>query len=317
MENLRNLLYEEKYRPKDLSELICSDYQRQFISSILESKNIPNLLLYGPKGMGKTTVARFIPRILGADYIFINASEERGIEVIRDKMFNFSITKSNVKGLPKIIILDEADNMSSTSLPALRGFIEQYSSNVRFIFTANYKSKLPEPIVSRLHSIDFSFDDKTKKELLKVFAKRVIDILKSENVEITEDGKKVFIEFIKQYFPDMRKTLVQLQGYVQAKGKVDEGIIFLIEESKYVEFFQHLKEKNFAKVRDWIYVNSVEFETLVNELYNRIDSIFLNASIANAILIINQHMVNNSFCFNKEINCVSMAIMLMSECEFK
>ena len=306
----------EKYRPVNIADTILPERLKILFNKLVSEKNIPNMLFIGSAGTGKTTIAKALANELKADYLLINASEERGIDVLRSKVKDFCVTMSSVTRVPKLIILDEADNMASGTLLALRGFIEQYSSNARFIFTANYKNKFPEPIQSRLQCIDFSWTKDERNQLMKDFFKRLLNILETEKAQVTPDGKKSLAEFIKCLFPDMRKIINEIQKYILSYAEIDIGILSLVDDSKYLEFYKYLKEKSFTKCREWIALNVGEdVESFYMKLYTDLEKVFVNESIPEVILHIND--AQNSFGFSKEIICVTLMIKILTTCDFK
>ena len=251
---MSDYLWVEKYRPKKISDCILSEDIKNTFTEFLKQKEIPNLLLSGTAGTGKTTVARALCEELGADYIIINGSDEgRQIDTLRNKIKNFASTVSLTEDANhKVVIIDEADYMNADSVqPALRNFIETFYNNCRFIFTCNYKNKIIPALHSRCTVIDFSIKNGQKVKTAKAFMERLGNLLKSENIEF---DKKVLAELIQKYYPDFRRTINELQRY-SVRGKIDSGILFSISEANSKELMKTLKDKNseFLSPRDEIF----------------------------------------------------------------
>ena len=251
-------LWVEKYRPKQISECILSEDIKNTFTEFLKQKEIPNLLLSGTAGTGKTTVARALCEQLNADYIIINGSDEgRQIDTIRNKIKNFASTVSLAEsGNHKVVIIDEADYMNADSVqPALRNFIETFYNNCRFIFTCNYKNKIIPALHSRCTVIDFSIKNGQKVKTAKQLLDRLGKVLEDEKIEF---DKKVLAELIQKYYPDFRRTINELQRY-SVRGKIDSGILFSISEANTKELAKTLKEKRFNDMRKWV-INNLDKE---------------------------------------------------------
>lgn len=245
-----SFLWVESYRPKSINDCILPDSIKNTFLEFIGQKEIPNLLLSGGSGVGKTTVARALCEQLKSDYIIINGSEESGIDVLRNKIKTFASTVS-LQGGKKVVILDEADYLNPQSTqPALRGFIEEFHNNCRFIFTCNFKNRIIEPLHSRCSVIEFKVNGGRQK-LATELLERCCDILKEQNVEYE---KKVVAEMIMKHFPDNRRVLNELQRY-SVSGKIDSGILVNLSEVNMKELALHLKEKEFTKVRKWVVDN--------------------------------------------------------------
>ena len=314
---MSDFLWVEKYRPKKISECILTEDLKETFTQFLKQKEIPNLLLSGTAGTGKTTVARALCEELGADYIIINGSDEgRQIDTLRNKIKNFASTVSLTEDSNhKVVIIDEADYMNADSVqPALRNFIETFYNNCRFIFTCNYINKIIPALHSRCTVIDFAIKNGQKVKTANAFMKRLDDILKKENVEY---DKKVLAELIQKYYPDFRRTINELQRY-SVRGKIDSGILFSLSEANTKELVATLKEKRFNDMRKWVVQNldkeaSFLFKTIYDVLYTALDS----KSIPQAILILAGYQYKSAFVADQEINMVACLTEIMASCKFK
>ena len=310
-------LWVEKYRPKKISECILSEDIKKTFSEFLKQKEIPNLLLSGTQGTGKTTVARALCEELGADYIIINGSDEgRQIDTLRNKIKNFASTVSLTEhSNHKVVILDEADYMNAESVqPALRNFIETFYKNCRFIFTCNYKNKILPALHSRCTVIDFGIKNGQKVKIAQALMRRLGKVLENENIEY---DKKVLAELIQKYFPDFRRTINELQRY-SVRGKIDSGILFSLSEANTKELIKILKEKRFNDMRKWV-INNLDKEpsSLFSSIYNILYSNLEGAGIAQAVLIIAGYQYKSAFVADQEINMVACLTEVMANCKFK
>lgn len=315
MENIKDdeFLWVEKYRPQIIDDCILPASTKAQLKDIISKGEIPNLLMAGGPGMGKTTVARAIANELGSDLMFINASMENGIDTLRTKIQSFASTVSFNEGV-KIVLLDEADYTNAQSFqPALRGFIEAFSNNCRFILTCNYKNRLIEPLHSRFTSIEFKVTNEDKVLLQGEFFKRAIQILKNENIEF---DKKVLAELIQKHFPDYRRILNELQRYA-VSGKIDSGIMVNLTQETYKELFKSMKAKNFNEVRKWVGVNSDgDSVRIFRELYNHSNEIIDQSSIPQLVLILADYDYKSSFVADKELNLMAALTEIMGSCRF-
>ena len=310
-------LWVEKYRPKRISECILTEELRNTFTQFIKQGEIPNLLLSGTAGTGKTTVARALCEELGADYIIINGSDEgRQIDTLRNKIKNFASTVSlTEKSNHKVVIIDEADYMNADSVqPALRNFIETFYNNCRFIFTCNYVNKIIPALHSRCTVIDFKIVNGQKVKTATAFMKRLEGVLKSENIEF---DKKVLSELIQKYYPDFRRTINELQRY-SVRGKIDSGILFSLSEANTKELIVSLKDKRFNDMRKWVVQNldkeaSFLFRTIYDVLYTSLDS----KSTPQAILILAGYQYKSAFVADQEINMVACLTEIMASCKFK
>ena len=314
---MSDYLWVEKYRPKTIEDCILSKDIKETFSQFLKQKEIPNLLLSGTAGTGKTTVARALCEELGADYIIINGSDEgRQIDTLRHKIKNFASTVSLTEDANhKVVIIDEADYMNADSVqPALRNFIETFYNNCRFIFTCNYKNKIIPALHSRCTVIDFAIKNGQKVLTAKAFMERMSGLLKDENIEF---DKKVLAELIQKYYPDFRRTINELQRY-SVRGKIDSGILFSLSEANTKELVKTLKDKKFNDMRKWVVQNIDKepaslFRGIYDSMYDSLDS----KSVPQAILIIAGYQYKAAFVADHEINMVACLTEIMASCKFK
>ena len=314
---MEHFLWVEKYRPKKIDECILSEDIKDTFKSLVEKKELPNLLLSGSQGTGKTTVAKALCEEIKADYIIINGSDEgRQIDTLRNKIKNFASTVSLTSSAKhKVVIVDEADYMNADSVqPALRNFIETFSGNCRFIFTCNYKNRLIPALQSRCTVIDFKITNGQVKKTAGAFMDRLKEILKLEKIEY---DKKVLAELIQKHYPDFRRTINELQRY-SVRGTIDSGILFNLSEVNSKELIKTLKEKRFNDMRKWVVQNldkepSHLFRTLYEILYTSLDS----KSIPQAILIIAGYQYKSAFVADQEINMIACLTEIMAGCKFK
>ena len=314
---MSDFLWVEKYRQKRIEDCILTEELKTTFTQFLKQKEIPNLLLSGTAGTGKTTVARALCEELGADYIIINGSDEgRQIDTVRQKIKNFASTVSlTEQSNHKVVIIDEADYMNADSVqPALRNFIETFYKNCRFIFTYNYKNKIIPALHSRCTVIDFKITNGQVKKTAMLFMKRMELLLKEENIEF---DKKVLAELIQKYYPDFRRTINELQRY-SVRGTIDSGILFSISNENIKELITSLKEKRFNDMRKWVVQNldkepSHLFKMIYDSLYDNLDT----KSIPQAILILAGYQYKAGFVADQEINMVACLIEIMASCKFK
>ena len=314
---MSDYLWVEKYRPKKIEDCILSQDIKETFSQFLSQKEIPNLLLSGTAGTGKTTVARALCEELGADYIIINGSDEgRQIDTLRNKIKNFASTVSlTEESNHKVVIIDEADYMNADSVqPALRNFIETFYNNCRFIFTCNYKNKIIPALHSRCTVIDFTIKNGQKVKTAKLFMERMSFLLKSEHIEF---DKKVLAELIQKYYPDFRRTINELQRY-SVRGKIDSGILFSLSEANNKELVKTLKAKKFNDMRKWV-VNNIDKEpaSLFRGIYDILYEALDTKSVPQAILIIAGYQYKAAFVADQEINMVACLTEIMASCKFK
>ena len=309
-------LWVEKYRPRKIDECILPETTKNTFNEFLNSGQIPNLLLFGTAGIGKTTVAKALCEQLGADYIVINGSDEgRAIDTIRNKVKDFASTLSlSSDSQHKVVIVDEADNTTSDVQLALRANIEAFYGNCRFIFTCNYKNKLIEPLHSRCAVVDFSIPGKEKKLLAGTFFDRLRFILEEEGVQY---DPKVLPQIILKFFPDWRRTLNECQRYAVG-GVIDSGILSSLSDVRFNELTQALKTKQYTTVKKWVSSNldnepSHIFRSIYDNLYQCLEP----RTIPQAVLIIGKYQYQSAFVADQEINLLAALTEMMVECEFK
>ena len=309
-------LWVEKYRPKTIEECILPTSIKKTFQDFLDKGEVPNLLLAGPAGCGKTTVAKALCNELGVDVYVINGSDEgRFLDTVRNTAKNFASTVSlQATGKHKVIIIDEADNTTNDVQLLLRAFIEEFSGNCRFIFTCNFKNRLVEPLHSRCACIDFSTNSKSKPQLAAQFFKRLQEILATEGVE---SDHKVLVELINKHFPDWRRVLNECQRY-SASGKIDSGILAHFSDVKVNDLVKKLKEKDFPEVRKWV-VNNLDNDTsvLLRRIYDACYDSMVPNSIPAAVLTLAKYQYQMAFVADQEINMLACLTEIMVECEFK
>ena len=309
-------LWVEKYRPRKIDDCILPQETKKIFLDFVNNKEIPNLLLCGTSGVGKTTVAKALCNELGADFVLINGSEERNIDTLRVKIKQFASTVSlTVDGGPKIVILDEADYLNPQSTqPALRGFIEEFSKNCRFIFTCNYKNRIIQPLHSRCSVIDFTIQATQKPQIATGIFQRILQILTDEKVEYNE---KVVVEVVNKFFPDFRRMLNEIQKY-SASGKIDSGILANLDDESLKELLNFIKEKEFSKMRKWVALNiHNDPQTIYRKIYDSFFTKFENNSVPQAIIILSDYTYKSAFVADQEINMVACLTELMMECKIK
>ena len=309
-------LWVEKYRPKTIDDCILPENIKKTFKDFLNKGEVPNLLLSGPAGCGKTTVAKALCNELGVDYYVINGSDEgRFLDTVRNNAKNFASTVSlSSDARHKIIIIDEADNTTSDVQLLLRASIEEFSGNCRFIFTCNYKNKIIEPLHSRCAVIEFAIKGKEKQEIAAQFFNRINGILDSERVQ---SDKKVLAELINNHFPDWRRVLNECQRY-SVGGKIDSGILAHFSDVKVNDLIKNLKDKNFPEVRKWC-VNNLDNDpsVLLRRIYDNLYSSLVPATIPAAVLILAKYQYQIAFVADQEINLLACLTEIMVECEFK
>ena len=311
---METFLWVEKYRPKSISECILPEDLKNTFSEFVKDKHIPNLILCGSAGVGKTTVAKAMLDEIGATSMMINGSEESGIDVLRTKIKNFASTVS-LEGGRKYLIIDEADYLNPQSTqPALRGFMEEFHKNCGFILTCNFKNRLIPPLHSRCSVVDFIIPNEQKPKLASRFFARVGDILNSEGVKFEP---KAVAELMNKFFPDWRRVLNELQRY-SASGQIDAGVLVNLSENNLNELYGHLKDKNITEVRRWI-VNNLDndpvriFRRIYDSLYDYLDS----STIPHAVVILGEYQFKSAFVADQEINLLAFFTELMGQVKFK
>ena len=313
---MNDFLWVEKYRPEKVDDCILPDESKAMFKGFLEQGEIPNLLLSGPAGIGKTTIAKALCRELGADFYVINGSDEgRFLDTVRNKAKTFASTVSLTSGSShKIIIVDEADNTTPDVQLLLRASIEEFQKNCRFIFTCNYKNKIIEPLHSRCSVVDFHIKGKEKAQLASAFLKRINSILEQENIEFE---LKVVAEVIQKHFPDFRRTLNELQRYA-SRGKIDTGILAQVADVKISDLIGYLRDREFTRMKKWVTSNiDNEPQVIMRKIYDNLYTYLLPKSIPEAVLVIGEYQYKATFVMDQEINLVAFLTELMMRCEFK
>ena len=306
-------LWVEKYRPKKVSDTILPASLKTTFQKIIDGKELPNMLFTGTAGLGKTTVARALCNELGCDYILINGSEEGNIDTLRTKIKQFASSVSLHGGF-KVVILDEADYLNPQSTqPALRGFIEEFSNNCRFILTCNFKNRIIEPLHSRCGVYEFNTSKKSMAELCQSFMARCKTILDNESIEHDD---KAIAELILKFAPDWRRVLNELQRY-SINGRIDSGIINGLRDKNYDDLFSHLKNKNFKGMRSWV-VNNIDTDAsaIFRAIYDRMSDKVAPQSIPSLILLLADYQYKNAFVADHELNVVACLTEVMSDVQF-
>ena len=306
-------LWVEKYRPKTIDDTILPVDLKATFQQFVDQKNIPNLILSGSAGVGKTTVARAMLEQLGCDYIVINGSMNGNIDTLRNEILTFASSVS-LSGGRKYVILDEADYLNANSTqPALRNFMEEFSRNCGFILTCNFKNRIIEPLHSRCSVVDFKISKKDMAKLAMQFMKRVNFILNTESVKYES---AVIAEVIQKHFPDWRRVLNELQRY-SATGNIDSGILANMQETSIRELINFMKDKDFTEVRKWVRNNlDTDVNVLYNEFYDSASQYFTTDSVPMLVLHIATYQYQNAFSANPEINFSAFCAHVMLDLEF-
>jgi DNA polymerase III delta prime subunit len=307
-------LWVEKYRPQKIDDCVLPQALKDTFRQYVEQGELPNFLFTGSAGVGKTTIAKALCNEIGAEFMMINGSEESGIDTLRTKIKGFASTIS-LTDAKKVVILDEADYLNANSTqPALRGFIEEFANNCRFILTCNFKNRIIEPIHSRCSVVEFKIDSKDKQEIAATFFKRAVSILKQEQIEF---DPKVVAELITKHFPDYRRILNELQRY-SVSGKIDSGILVNMSEESFKGLIKLLKEKDFTEVRKWVSKNSDSDTTsLFRELYDSAATTVEPNSVPQLVLILADYQYKAAFVADHELNIMAALTEIMAQCKFK
>ena len=312
----KHFLWVESHRPKTIEECILPENIKKTFQDFLDKGEVPNLLLAGPAGCGKTTVAKALCNELGVDVYVINGSDEgRFLDTVRNNAKNFASTVSLASSAKhKVIIIDEADNTTNDVQLLLRAFTEEFSGNCRFVFTCNYKNKIIEPLHSRCAVVDFSIKGKEKAQLAAGFYGRLQEILQAEGVKY---DNKVLLELINKHFPDWRRVLNECQRY-SSGGEINSGILATFSDVKVNDLIKNLKEKNFPQVRKWVVDNlDNDSSVLLRRIYDALLTSLENTSIPAAVLVIAKYQYQIAFVADQEINLLAALTEIMVECEFK
>jgi len=311
---MENFLWVEEYRPKDVSSCILPKILKDTFTELVESDNIPNLILSGGPGVGKTTIAKAMIEQIGATYMMINGSEESGIDILRTKIKNFASTVS-LEGGRKYLILDEADYLNPQSTqPALRGLMEEFHKNCGFILTCNYKNRLIKPLHSRCSVIEFTIPNSEKQNLAADFMKRVINILDIEKIKY---NKRVIAEVINNHFPDWRRILNELQRY-STSGTIDAGILVNINDVNIKELIHCMKNKEFTNVRKWV-VDNIDNDPvrLLRSIYDSLYEYVDGSTIPHCVVVLGEYQYKLAFVADQEINMMACLTEIMARAKFK
>lgn len=310
---MNEFLWTEKYRPKKVADCILPDRIKKTFQEYVNSNTIPNLMLTGSAGVGKTTVAIAMCEEIGLNYLFINSSEERGIDMLRTKIKGYASTVS-LTGGRKVIILDEADYLTPEAQAALRGAIEEFSANCTFIFTCNFKSRLIDALHSRCSVIDFSLKAEEKPRMAAQFFARLSTILNQEGVQY---DKQALIKIVEKHFPDYRRTLNELQRY-SSSGAIDAGVVAQVSDVRSIgELAKCLKDGDFAGMRKWVVTNTdIDPARLYRKIYDSLYEYFKPESIPQAVVVIAKYQYQSAFVADQEINLVACLTELMVDCEY-
>ena len=309
-----DFLWVEEYRPKTIDDCILPASLKTLFQSFIEKGEISNMLFSGTPGVGKTTVAKALCEQMNCDWIMINGSEEGGIDVLRNKIKNFASTVS-LSGGKKVVILDEADYLNPQSTqPALRGFVEEFHKNCRFILTCNFKNRIIEPLHSRFSNIEFRINNKDKPKLASQLMDRAVFILKEQKIEYED---KALVGLITKHFPDFRKLINELQRY-SVSGAIDAGVLVNISDENLKSLTGHLKAKEFGDMRKWV-VNNLDNDPvkIFRKIYDSLNTTLQPETIPHAILIIADYQYKSAFVADQEINLVACLTELMSQVKFK
>lgn len=307
-------LWVEKFRPRTVQDCILPDDLKNTFQQYVDKKEIPNLLLCGTAGVGKTTIAKALCEEVGCDYIMINGSDESGIDTFRMKIKNYASTMS-FTGTKKVIIIDEADYLNPNSTqPAMRSAMEEFAHNCTFIMTCNYKNRIIEPLHSRCAVIEFKLKAADKPKMASLFMKRAAQILKEENIPFENP---VLAEVVKKHFPDYRRVLNELQRY-SVNGKIDSGILANVADLTITELIKALKDKNFGSMRKWVAENANDDAVRVfRKIYDSMYDYMNGTSIPIAVILLAKYQYQAAFVADQELNLVACMTEIMTECEFK
>ena len=313
---METFLWVEKYRPRSISECILPEDLKNTFSEFVKDKHIPNLILCGSAGVGKTTVAKVLAETHQLDMMFMNASTERGIDDVRMKIDSFASTTSLMGGY-KVLLLDEADNLTQDAQKALRALIEQYQNNCRFVLTCNFPYKLIDPLRSRLQEYNFTYPA-NGKTIQNSFIKRILSILSQEKVQLKKEDVPVLQSLVGMYYPNWRRCIHELQR-ITSSGSIDPVLVNKIKEQHISTLFELMSVKNFTKVREWVAENmaqGVSETQVISLIYKEMKEHLKPQSQPQAVLILADYQAKAAVVSNQEINTVGMCVELMMECEF-
>jgi len=306
-------LWVEKYRPKKVEDCILPDFLKSVFQQYVNTKKIPNLLLTGTPGVGKTTIAKAMCDEIGCDYMMINGSEERGIDILRTKIRQYASSVSFAGGR-KVIIIDEADNLTPDTQAGMRAAIEEFSSNCSFIFTCNHKARLIGAIHSRCSVIEFKIKNGNKVKMAAAFMKKVQQVLKLENIKYDAE---VVAQIIQKHFPDYRRVLNELQRY-SVKGEINTGMLTQVADVSLTKLIDFLKAKDYTSMRKWVGSNiDADPNTVFRLIYDALYDNMKPDSIPQAVIILAEYQYKAAFVADQEINLVACLTQIMVECEYK
>jgi len=310
---MEHVLWTEKYRPSTVAECILPERLKHPFSEYVKQKMIPNLLLHGGAGIGKTTIAIAMCKEVGCDYLLVNGSDENGIELFRNKIKHYASSLSLEGNGRKVIIIDEADYLNPNSIqPALRNAMEEFAGNCSFIFTCNFKDRIISPLHSRCAVVDFTLKGTEKQKMAAEFFARIQHILKHESVEF---DKSSLVEFIMKFFPDFRRTIGELQRY-STFGKIDVGILAQLSDADVTEIVKYLKDKDFGSLRRWVGTHDIESSTFFRKLYDNLTTFLKPESVPQAVLLIADYQYKSAFVADHQINLTALLVELMATCDF-
>ena len=311
---MSEFLYVEKYRPHKIEDCILPDRLKKVFQEYVTEGNIPNLMLTGTAGCGKTTVAKAMCEEIGCNFLFINSSDERGIDMLRTKIKGYASTVS-LTGGRKVIILDEADYLTPEAQAGLRGAIEEFSENCSFIFTCNFKARLIDALHSRCSVVDFALKGDEKAKMAAQMFKRLSVILKEEGITYDKD---VLGKIVQRYFPDYRRTLNELQRY-STSGNIDAGVLSQVESvRKLDDLIKALKDKDFSTMRKWVVNNSdIDQSRIFRSIYDNLCVYLKPESVPMAVVTLAKYQYQAAFVADQELNLVACLTELMVECEVK
>lgn len=309
----QEFLWVEKYRPHTVKECILPDRLKVQFQAFVDKGLIPNLLLSGGPGIGKTTIAKAMCDEIGLSYLLLNSSSDRGISTFRDQVARYASVMS-FDGRPKVVILDEADNITLDAQAAFRGMVEEYSGNCTFVLTCNYKSKLLAAIPSRCIDIDFNLQKSEKQDMAAAFMKRCKEILTTENISF---DKMALAKVVMRFFPDYRRILGELQNLSLSDGIKNDVVDELLSADKLETLYKALAEKDFKTMRAWVGTNDVQSQGLFEKIYTDAFNILDSSDVPMAVMILAKYQYQDAFVANKEINLIACLTELMAECKFK
>lgn len=307
-------LFTEKYRPKTVRECILPDRIKKTFQDYVDKKQVPNLLLSGPPGIGKTTIAIALCEEIGVSWMMINSSDERGIDTLRTKIKNYASTVS-FKSDRKVVILDEADYITPEAQAAFRGTIEEYSNVCSFIFTCNFKARLIDAIHSRCAVVDFTLQADERPYMAKAFLARIETILNTEGIQY---DRNVLFKLVEKYFPDYRRLLNELQRFASS-GRIDAGTLTQLSSlRKFEDLVKHLKDKDFTEMRRWVIMNAdIDATRIFRQVYDALYDVMKSEDIPQAVILTAKYQYQDAFVADHEINVVAFLTELMLSCTFK